>query len=156
MPVNQEADSIDQLQRIEEQAEKRLFLRRAAQRGSQRQVSPFMTSPSVRKQLRKEFGGKEITMTQIATVAGRGIEPQKSHHHRSGRGRATSFAGPPATPNLAAKTLRRNRIGGGTVAAHKTMSAPAKPTPPDFDEEFLQAIAEWRRNSIKSADDDAV
>ncbi len=35
------------------------------------------------------------------------------------------------------------------------MSAPDKPTPPDFDEEFLQAIEEWRaKHKIK--DDDVI
>jgi tRNA A37 N6-isopentenylltransferase MiaA len=35
------------------------------------------------------------------------------------------------------------------------MSAPDKPTPPDFDEDFLQAIAKWReQNKIK--DDDII
>jgi hypothetical protein len=35
------------------------------------------------------------------------------------------------------------------------MSAPDKPTPPDFDDDFLQAIAKWReQNKIK--DDDTI
>ena len=35
------------------------------------------------------------------------------------------------------------------------MSAPDKPTPPDFDDDFLQAIAKWReQNKIK--DDDII
>ena len=35
------------------------------------------------------------------------------------------------------------------------MSIPDKPTPPDFDDEFLQAIAKWReQNKIK--DDDLI
>ena len=35
------------------------------------------------------------------------------------------------------------------------MSAPDKPTPPDFDEDFLQAITQWReKNKIK--DDDSI
>jgi hypothetical protein len=56
---------------------------------------------------------------------------------------------------VAAETLRRNRIGGGTVAAVKIMSAPDKPTPPDFDDDYLQAIAKWReQNKIK--DDDPI
>jgi hypothetical protein len=33
------------------------------------------------------------------------------------------------------------------------MSAPTKPTPPDFDEEFLQAVAQWReKHKIKEGD----
>jgi hypothetical protein len=56
---------------------------------------------------------------------------------------------------MAAKTLRRNRISGGTLAAGKIMSAPDKPTPPDFDEDFLQAIAKWREQH-KIKDDDII
>ncbi len=35
------------------------------------------------------------------------------------------------------------------------MSAPDKPTPPDFDDDYLQAIAEWRKKN-KVADDDTI
>jgi hypothetical protein len=35
------------------------------------------------------------------------------------------------------------------------MSAPDKPTPPDFDDDFLQAITEWRKKN-KIADDDTI
>jgi hypothetical protein len=35
------------------------------------------------------------------------------------------------------------------------MSAPDKPTPPDFDDDYMQAIAEWRKKH-KVADDDAI
>jgi hypothetical protein len=35
------------------------------------------------------------------------------------------------------------------------MSAPDKPTPPDFDEDFLQAIAKWREQH-KIKDDDII
>lgn len=33
------------------------------------------------------------------------------------------------------------------------MSAPEKPTPPDFDDDFLQAINEWREKHKVEADD---
>ena len=46
MPVNQEADSIDQLQPHHRQTQKRLFLRRAAEHRSQRQFRLFMTTRS--------------------------------------------------------------------------------------------------------------
>jgi hypothetical protein len=56
---------------------------------------------------------------------------------------------------MAEKTLRRDRISGGTPAAVKIMSAPDKPPPPDFDDDYLQAIAKWReQNKIK--DDDLI
>jgi hypothetical protein len=35
------------------------------------------------------------------------------------------------------------------------MSAPDQPTPPDFDDDFLQAITEWRKKH-KIADDDPI
>jgi hypothetical protein len=35
------------------------------------------------------------------------------------------------------------------------MSTPDKPTPPDFDEDFLQAIAQWREKH-KIKDDDSI
>lgn len=64
MPVNQEADSIDQLQRIATKLENAcsyVVLRNEVHNDS----FPLYDQSAVRKRLRKDFGAKEITMTKL-------------------------------------------------------------------------------------------
>ena len=64
MPVNQEADSIDQLQRIAtklENAGSYVVLRNEVHNDS----FPLYDQSAVRKRLRKDLGAKEITMTKL-------------------------------------------------------------------------------------------
>jgi len=64
MPVNQEADSIDQLQRIATKLENicsYVVLRNEVHNDS----FPLYDQSAIRKRLRKDFGAKEITMTKL-------------------------------------------------------------------------------------------
>jgi len=64
MPVNQEADSIDQLQRIAAKLENAcsyVVLRNEVHNNT----FPLYDQSAIRKRLRKDLGGKEITMTKL-------------------------------------------------------------------------------------------
>ena len=88
---------------------------------------------------------KEITMTKLQPCLVEELSLKNLTITEAIKDGSVAFVGPPASANMATKTLHRNRISGGTVAAHKIMSATRQTTPPDFDEDILQAIDEWRK-----------
>ena len=152
MPVNHESDSVDQIQRLTDQFGKQcsyVVVRNAAHsdsfalfessevRANSKTNSVDGKSPCrLQDWLVEALNAQNLTIT--AAVKHPRIQPSR-----------------PSTPsNVAAEALRRNRIGRGFVAARQVNPCRTN-EPPNFDEEFDEAVAEWR-DKHRLREDDAV
>ena len=153
MPVNHESDSVDQVQRLADQFGKKcnyVVVRNAAHSDSFALFESSRSAGATQRQTRRT-GNRHVP---IAGLAGRGAQRRKPDHHGSNQTSLLQPAGPATTPNLAAETLRRNRIRRRPASALKVMAMPSTQQP-DFDEEFAKAVAEWR-DKHRLREDDAV
>ncbi len=154
MPVNHEADSVDQLQRIVNKMGNvcgYVVLRNEVHDDT----FAVYEQSVVRKRLKKELGVKEITMKKLQPWLVEELSLKNLPITEAVKDGSFYLLDRQRLQTWQRKIYTEIESAAELLLPSKVMSDTPKETKPDFDEEFLQALAQWREQH-KIRDDDSV